>query len=299
MGINRRSFLKVLGGGIVGGGIAGVASGNIVIPKKLKAEETVSPQQFVGILVDTTRCVGCRACEEACAQANHLPVPDISDNSVLEKERKTTQSQLTVVSRYQTEKGEVFVKKQCMHCNQPGCVAACLVKAMEKRKEGPVTWASNCMGCRYCMPSCPFEMPKFEYESSNPRIQKCSLCWDRLEKGEKPACVDACPEKALTFGPRRKLIEEANRRIYQKPGEYLTHIYGEHEVGGTGYLYISKVPFEQIGFRTDLGTTAYPEYSKGFLYSVPIVLLLWPAFLIGVNTLTKREEEKRRKGGER
>jgi len=289
----------VLGGGIVGGGIAGVASGNIVIPKKLKAEETVSPQQFVGILVDTTRCVGCRACEEACAQVNHLPVPDISDNSVLEKERKTTQSQLTVVSRYQTEKGEVFVKKQCMHCNQPGCVAACLVKAMEKRKEGPVTWASNCMGCRYCMPSCPFEMPKFEYESSNPRIQKCSLCWDRLEKGEKPACVDACPEKALTFGPRRKLIEEANRRIYQKPGEYLTHIYGEHEVGGTGYLYISKVPFEQIGFRTDLGTIAYPEYSKGFLYSVPIVLLLLPAFLIGVNTLTKREEEKRRKGGER
>ena len=299
MGINRRSFLKVLGGGIVGGGIAGVASGNIVIPKKLKAEETVSPKQFVGILVDTTRCVGCRSCEAACAEANHLPVPDISDNSVLEKERKTTPSQLTVVSRYQTEKGEIFVKKQCMHCNQPGCVAACLVKAMEKRKEGPVTWASNCMGCRYCMPSCPFEMPKFEYESSNPRIQKCSLCWDRLEKGEIPACVDACPEKALTFGPRKKLIEEANRRIYQKPGEYLTHIYGEHEVGGTGYLYISKVPFEQIGFRTDLGTIAYPEYSKGFLYSVPIVLLLWPAFLIGINTLTKREEEKKRKGGER
>jgi Fe-S-cluster-containing dehydrogenase component len=300
MGINRRSFLKVLGGGIIGGGIAaGAASGNIVIPKKLKAEETVSPKQFVGVLVDTTRCVGCRSCEAACAEANHLPVPDISDNSVLEKERKTTPSQLTVVSRYQTEKGEIFVKKQCMHCNQPGCVAACLVKAMEKRKEGPVTWASNCMGCRYCMPSCPFEMPKFEYESSNPRIQKCSLCWDRLEKGEIPACVDACPEKALTFGPRKKLIEEANRRIYQKPGEYLTHIYGEHEVGGTGYLYISKVPFEQIGFRTDLGTIAYPEYSKGFLYSVPIVLLLWPAFLIGVNTLTKREEEKRRKGGER
>jgi len=299
MGINRRSFLKVLGGGIVGGGIAGVASGNIVIPRKFKTEETAPPKEFVGVLVDTTRCVGCRSCEAACAEENHLPVPDITDNSVLEKERKTTVSQLMVVNRYQTEKGEVFVKKQCMHCNQPGCVAACLVKAMEKRKEGPVTWESNCMGCRYCMPSCPFEIPKFEYESSNPRIQKCSLCWNRLEKGEIPACVDACPEKALTFGPRRKLIEEANRRIYQKPGEYLTHIYGEHEVGGTGYLYISKVPFEQIGFRTDLGTIAYPEYSKGFLYSVPIVLLLWPAFLIGVNALTKREEEKRRKGGER
>ena len=299
MGINRRNFLKVLGGGIVGGGIAGTALGNIFIPKRFKAEASVPPVEFVGILVDTTRCVGCRSCEEACAQANHLPVPDISDTSVFEKRRQTSVTQLTVVNRYQTSKGEVFVKTQCMHCNQPGCVAACLVKAMEKRKNGPVTWERNCMGCRYCMPSCPFEMPKFEYESSNPRIQKCSLCWERLKAGEVPACVEACPEKALTFGPRRKLIEEANSRIYNSPREYITHIYGEHEVGGTGYLYISKVPFDQIGFRTDLGTIPYPEYSKGFLYSVPLVLLLWPAFLIGVNTLTKPDEDKIRKGGAR
>jgi Fe-S-cluster-containing dehydrogenase component len=293
MGIDRRSFLKVLGGGI-----AGVASGSILTPSLLKAEEGDSLKQFVGVLVDTTRCVGCRSCEAACAEANYLPAPDIGDESVFEKERQTTVSQLTVVNRYKTEKGDVFVKRQCMHCNQPGCVSACLVKAMEKRKEGPVTWDTNCMGCRYCMPSCPFEVPKFEYQSANPRIQKCNLCWSRLKKGEKPACVENCPEEALLFGPRRKLIEEANRRIYQKPGEYLSHIYGEHEVGGTGYLYLSKVPFEQIGFRTDLGTTPYPEFTKGFLYSVPLVLLLWPAFLIGVNTLTKREDERKR-GGER
>ena len=299
MGINRRKFLKVLGAGIVGGGIAGVASGNIVIPGKPKLSAAVSPKEFVGVLVDTTRCVGCRSCEEACAKANNLPVPDISDSSVFEKERQTTVNQLMVINRYQTEKGEIFVKRQCMHCNQPGCVAACLVKAMEKRKEGPVTWEKNCMGCRYCMPSCPFEIPKFEYDSATPKIVKCSLCWSRLEQGEKPACVEAFPEEALTFGTRKELIEEANRRIYQKPGEYITHIYGEHEVGGTGYLYLSKVPFEQIGFRTDLGTTPYPEYSKGFLYSVPLVLLLWPAFLIGVNAITKKEEEKRRIGGGR
>ena len=294
MDIDRRSFLKVLGGGM-----AGAALGNTLLPRRLKAAEIVPPKQFSGVLVDTTRCVGCRSCEAACAEAHHLTVPDINDQSVFAKERKTSVSQWTVVSRYETEKGEVFVKKQCMHCNQPGCVSACLVKAMEKRKEGPVTWDTNCMGCRYCMPSCPFEIPKFEYQSANPKIQKCNLCWERLRQGEKPTCVEACPEEALLFGTRKELIEEANRRIYQKPGEYLTHIYGEHEVGGTGYLYLSKVPFEQIGFRTDLGTTPYPEYTKGFLYSVPLVLLLWPAFLIGVNTVTKREEEKRRKGGER
>jgi Fe-S-cluster-containing dehydrogenase component len=294
MGIDRRSFLKVLGGGM-----AGVASGSILTPSLLKAEQAAPPKEFLGVLVDTTRCVGCRSCEAACAEANHLPTPDTGDESVFEKERQTTVTQLTVVNRYQTKKGEVFVKRQCMHCNQPGCVSACLVKAMEKRREGPVIWNANCMGCRYCMPSCPFEIPKFDYESSKPEIRKCNLCWDRLRKGEKPACVESCPEGALLFGTRKELIEEANRRIYQKPGEYFPHIYGEHEVGGTGFLYLSKVPFEQIGFRTDLGTTPYPEFTKGFLYSVPLVLLLWPAFLIGVNTVTKREEEKRSKGGER
>ncbi len=294
MGIDRRSFLKVLSGGV-----AGAALGNILTPRTLKAEAIAHPKQFVGVLVDTARCVGCRSCEAACADAHHLTVPDIGDQSAFDKERKTTESQWTVVNRYKTEKGEIFVKTQCMHCNQPGCVAACLVKAMEKRKEGPVTWDTNCMGCRYCMPSCPFEIPKFEFKSANPRIQKCNLCWDRLKEGEKPVCVENCPEEALLFGPRRKLIEEGNSRIYKNPGNYVTHIYGEHEVGGTGYLYLSKVPFEQIGFRTDLGTTPYPEYTKGFLYSVPLVLLLWPAFLIGVNTVTKREEKIGRKGGGR
>jgi Fe-S-cluster-containing dehydrogenase component len=296
MGIDRRSFLKIFGGTV---GVA--ASSSLWLPKKLLAreKEASSSKEFFGILVDTTRCVGCRSCEEACAQANQLPVPDIGDSSVFERRRKTTESQLTVVNRFETEKGEIFVKTQCMHCNQPGCVAACLVKAMEKRPEGPVTWERNCMGCRYCMPSCPFDIPKFEYQSANPRVMKCSMCWERLQKGEEPACVAACPEKALSFGLRREMIHEANRRIYQNSKDYYPHIYGEHEVGGTGYLYLSRVPFEQIGFRTDLGTTSYPEYTKGFLYSVPLVLLLWPAFLIGVNTLTKREEENIHKGGRR
>jgi formate dehydrogenase iron-sulfur subunit len=294
MGIDRRSFLKILGGGL-----AGAALGNVLTPRTARASVEANPKEFMGVLVDTTRCVGCRTCEAACADAHNLPIPDISVESVFEKGRKTTETQWTVVNRYDTEKGKVFVKKQCMHCNQPGCVSACLVKAMKKREEGPVTWDTNCMGCRYCMASCPFDIPKFEYNSATPRIQKCTLCWERLEKGEKPACVENCPEQALTFGARRELVEEANKRIYQNPGKYETHIYGEREVGGTGYLYLSKVPFERIGFRTDLGTTPYPEFSKGFLYSVPIVLLLWPAFLIGVNTLTKRGEETGKKGGRR
>jgi Fe-S-cluster-containing dehydrogenase component len=296
MGIDRRTFLRGLGTGLA---VAAPGS-SLLLPGRAGAAVAAADREFMGVLVDTTRCVGCQSCEAACAEANNLPIPAIGDASVFEKVRDTSETQWTLVNRFKTEKGEIFVKKQCMHCNQPGCVAACLVKAMEKRKNGAVTWDTNCMGCRYCMVSCPFDVPKFEYGSAVPKIQKCSLCWERLEKGQKPACVEACPAEALTFGTRRELLEEARRRIYQNQGQYISRIYGEHEVGGTGYLYLSAVPFEQIGFRTDLGTTAYPEYSKGFLYSVPIVLLLWPALLVGMNTITNRKDEvRRREGGAR
>ena len=165
--INRRTFLKALGAGM--GGIAG----GTLFTRGLKAEEEgTGGKELVGVLVDTTRCIGCRSCELACAEAHGLPVPDVSDESVLEKKRDTSITQWTVVNRFKTDKGEVFVKRQCMHCNQPGCAAACLVKAMQKREEGPVTWSGNCMGCRYCMVSCPYDIPKFEYNSWNPRIQK-------------------------------------------------------------------------------------------------------------------------------
>ena len=288
MGINRRDFLKFVG--ITGSGALLGTSRNA------HALDTVfNPDmpEFNGVLVDTTVCIGCRNCEKACNTANNLPLPEISfkNKDVLNTKRKTVPEAYTVINKFETEKGDVFVKKQCFHCNQPACVAACLVKAMEKQKTGPVTWQGNCMGCRYCMASCPFDMPKFEYDSANPKIQKCNLCWERTEAGKKPACVEACPVEALTYGTRRELIEKANKLMFQNPEKYHHQIYGEHEVGGTSWLYIAPVPFEQLGFKTNLGTTPYPEYTVSFLYSVPIILLLWPAFLIGLNTITKRKKE--------
>lgn len=294
--MDRRSFLKSLGVGILG------AAGGALTARRSKASEMVSEsgKEFKGVLVDTTRCIGCRSCEEACAEVHGLPVPNISDNSVFQEKRDTSTTQLTVVNRFETEKGPFFVKRQCMHCGQPGCVAACLVKAMQKHDEGPVTWATNCMGCRYCMVSCPFDIPKFEYNSWNPKIQKCNLCWEeRLKAGGIPGCVEACPTETLIFGTKRELVEEARYRIYREPKKYFNYIYGENEVGGTSWIYLSAVPFEQLGFKTDLGAVAYPEYSTGFLYSVPIVLILWPAFLMGLSYLTRREEENKKKEGKR
>lgn len=244
----------------------------------------------LGVLIDETRCVGCRRCEGACAEAHGLPKPVMGSESVFEKVRTPTESQLTVVNRYKTATDELFAKKQCMHCNQPACVAACLTKAMHKTKEGPVIWdESKCMGCRYCMLACPFDIPKFEYHQAVPKIQKCNLCWDRIQVGKRPACAEICPSKAILFGKRSDLIEVARKRIYEQPDEYSHSLYGEHEVGGTGCLYLSPVPIENLGFKTNLGNTPYPEYTKEFLYSVPVILILVPAMLLA---LSKAGESK-------
>ncbi|MDH3902829.1 MAG: 4Fe-4S dicluster domain-containing protein, partial [Xanthomonadales bacterium] len=239
------------------------------------------------VLVDTTRCIGCRACEVACSEEHDMFVPDVVNDGALEENRKTSDKQWTVVNKFKTEKGDIFVKRQCMHCYQAACATACPTEAMKQMKGGPVIWRGNkCIGCRFCMVSCPFDIPKFEYGEWNPKLQKCTMCFERLEEGQKPACVEACPTDTLMFGSRLKNLEVARHRIYSHPDKYVHHIYGEHEVGGTGYIYLSAVPFEQIGFRTDLGKRPYPEYTKEFLYAVPMILFGVPAFLLGLNTLT-------------
>jgi len=163
---------------------------------------------------------------------------------------------------------------------------------MFKTENGPVIWRENkCMGCRYCMVSCPFDIPKFEYNSNNPKIQKCVLCYDLVAEGKQPVCTENCPAEALLFGDRTELIEIARSRIYGEPEKYVHHIYGEHEVGGTGVLYLSAVPFKQLNFRDDLGDTPYPETTKNFLYGVPVVLTLWPVFLLALRNSTEKEHK--------
>jgi len=282
--MDRRDFIKTLG----------VMGASTLPGKSLMAEENnVEDKEFVGILVDLNRCVGCQTCTETCADTWGLPEPDLDAIDEIEGVRNTSEKQWTLIQRFEVDDQEVFVKKQCMHCAQPACAAACPTKAMLKTEEGPVIWrADKCMGCRFCMISCPFEIPKFEYDSNMPKIQKCRMCFERLQEGEQPACVEECPEEAMMFGTRRELIEEANKRIYNNPDEYHHQIYGEHEVGGTGYIYISPVPFEKLGFKTDLGTTPYPEYTKTFLYSVPLVITLWPPLLLALNKATQKDSDE-------
>jgi len=288
--MERRKFLKVLAGSL-----SGMVYGNVFYPHKLRAEgdRKTNGEELLGVLVDTTRCIGCRSCEKACAEINNLPAPYLDDARVFEKKRAPSETQYTVVNRYTTTKGkEIFVKTQCLHCNYPGCASACLVKAMHKIEQGPVNWETNCMGCRYCMVACPFDIPKFEYNSPDPKIQKCNFCWGKkVKQGERPACVEICPAEVTFFGTRREVMEEAKRRIYQQPDKYYHHIYGENEVGGTSWVYIAAAPFEQLGFRTDLGTTPYPKLSKGFLTNIAVIDLVIPMLLLGMGYAAKKKNE--------
>lgn len=255
------------------------------------AVATADMSQQYAMLHDTTRCIGCQACEKACCEINGFPDPEVQPQA--DCRRETGTDALTVVNKLETDKGSIFCKTQCMHCDQPACVSACLVNAMYKTKEGPVIWKEDkCMGCRYCMIACPFDVPKFEYNSINPRVRKCVMCHDRILEGLMPACSEACPQEAILFGRRGQLLDIARKRIYDNPNRYIRHIYGENEVGGTNMLYLAGVPFESLGFRTDLGTIPYPEYTKTFLYSVPLALLLAPAFMLGLRQATRGNKDK-------
>lgn len=291
MGISRRQFL----------GFLGAAAGTTAV--SVKKSEAAANKEFkgypgsFGVLHDTTRCIGCRKCEQACNRVNELPLPKITfdDLSVLNTKRRTQQDAYTVVNRFvkNNEGQPVFVKSQCNHCLEPACASACFVKALRKVKTGAVIYdASLCVGCRYCMIACPFNIPAYEYNNPlTPRIMKCTMCHPRIEKGLIPGCVESCPKEALTFGPREKLLKTARQRIEKYPDKYIDYIYGESEMGGTSWLYLSGRPFKEIGMREDLGIQPAATFTSGPLATVPVIVGLWPVLLTGIYAISKRKEK--------
>jgi len=292
MSISRRKFLGWMGAAGIGATVG------------QKAARAASNKHFdgypdsSGVLFDSTRCIGCRKCEEGCNAVNELPEPDRSfrDLSLLETKRRTTAKTYTVVNRYGdavSGRGPLYSKIQCNHCLEPACASACFVRAFNKNASGAVTYdASVCVGCRYCMIACPFEIPTYEYDSAiSPRVMKCTMCHPRILKGLLPGCVEACPTEALTYGKREDLLRIGRERIRTFPDRYVNHIYGENEMGGTSWLYLSKVPFKDLDMREDLGVTPAPKLTAGALSAVPIVVGLWPVLLGGIYAINKRKEK--------
>lgn len=292
---NRRTFLKT----------AGVATATLTgLPsKKLKAApKNILSEDRMGVLVDTTVCVGCRNCEWACKNAHDMPAGklyDYEDKSVMKQMRRPDIDALTVVNQYDNDKNPALpidVKVQCMHCDHPACISACIVGAFSKQENGSVIWDTDkCIGCRYCMVACPFQVPAFEYDKAlNPHIRKCDFCFDRTKEGKLPACVEICPVEAITYGSRNDLIKVARERIKNNPERYKDHIYGENEVGGTAWMYLAGVDFSELQFPK-LGTNPAPGVSESiqhgiFAYFVPPISLY--ALLGGIMWITKRKQSK-------
>ncbi|MBN1301793.1 MAG: 4Fe-4S dicluster domain-containing protein [Melioribacteraceae bacterium] len=297
--IKRRDFIKTVTA--VGCTAAGLSA---VTPKKLNATpENILSKDRYGVLVDTTVCIGCRRCEWACKKAHGIEagsIDDYDDKSVFQEERRPAHDSYTVVNSYDVPNAEpVTVKVQCMHCDQPACVSACIVGAFSKKENGAVIWdESKCIGCRYCLVACPFQVPTFDYHKAiEPEIRKCDFCYERTSKGQLPACVEICPVEALTYGKRSDLLQIAHDRIHRNPDRYIDHILGETEVGGTSWMYLSKTEFSNYNFPK-LGNSPAPGVSESiqhgiFAYFVPPIALY--ALLGGIMYLTKEkstEEEK-------
>ena len=294
--INRRSFLK--------GGLATTAAAAVLKNKDSQAAGSFEGYpDGMGVLVDLTRCVGCRSCEAACNKEQNLPEPakPFNDLSVYDElhhgqKRRTDETAYTIVNRYDVPELDhpLFKKFQCNHCNEPACLTSCFVNAYTKTPEGAVIYNSKvCVGCRTCMIACPFYVPTFKYSKAfTPKIMKCIFCYDtRLKDGKAPACVEACPQEALTFGRRTDCIEMGRQRIRQTPGKYVDHIYGEHEVGGTAWMYLSNVPFDKVGLDTHVPNEPILNSVKEFLAIVPMVLTIWPGLFIGFHLLATRKDK--------
>lgn len=240
------------------------------------------------LLYDATLCIGCLECERGCATQNKLPYTDS-----IEKLKKTSEFKYTYVVVKQEKEGEKYMRRLCMHCNEPTCVSACPVGALVKTKLGPVTYEEErCMGCRYCMVACPFGIPKYEWSKVLPRVQKCIMCSERVEAGKQTACAEACPVGATIFGDRDELLTEAHKRIRENPSQYVNHVYGETEAGGGSVLLMSSVPFEQFGLpnASTIGPRPLPYITADIIEHIPSVVTVGWAALGGVWWITSRRQ---------
>jgi formate dehydrogenase iron-sulfur subunit len=250
------------------------------------------------LLIDLPRCIGCRGCQVACKhqykrtaeRTQFFGGPGYQNPADLSPETwcLVTYNEVVVNGRYEW----VFGKRQCMHCQVPGCASACPVKALEKLDSGPVTYhRDKCIGCRYCMLACPFVVPRFEYEKWSPYITKCTMCADRQAAGEIPACAKACPTGAITFGDREALIQEAQHRIASNPSKYVHHIYGLNEAGGTCVLHISSVPFEKLGYVLRVPRSPMVAHTEPAMKAIPMVML-GLASLLGVSYALRTRNQR-------
>ena len=239
------------------------------------------------LLVDVTKCTGCEKCVEACLNRNKLDEDKANIELMISRDGLSSDKFLTIKK---IDDG-TFARLSCMHCLEPACISACLVGGITKSKEGPVIYdPDKCIGCRYCMLACPFHIPQYDWDAVRPFMKKCDMCYDRVINNRLPACVEACPQKAIVFEERKKLLELAHSTIDQNKGKYFEHVWGEKELGGTSVLYISDISLGSMGWPTER-FTPIPHFTEPLIEKTPIIGLTVGGFLLGLNWIIRRRME--------
>ncbi|MFA5081004.1 MAG: hydrogenase 2 operon protein HybA [Hydrogenophilaceae bacterium] len=309
MTMDRRQFLK---GMLAGGAVAATAAS---APAEARGNLTMPPKAM-GLLYDSTLCIGCKACVSACKESNHLPPEYSTGEQLWDTPLDISGKTKNIIKMYKDGTGEhkdqekdgyAFMKHSCLHCVDPSCVSACPVSAMLKDPvTGIVTYdPGDCIGCRYCVLACPFDVPRFQYDKAFPKIVKCELCnhlasEDNDTRFQYSACAQVCPTGATLYGPTDQLMAEAKRRLALKPGtdhtvprgridgndrqmakaaSYVPQVYGEKELGGTQVLKLSAVPFDKLGYRV-LPERSFASVSETMQHSM-YGYLITPAIVLG------------------